>query len=132
MVVLAGQKAKKAVRGAKKLWLMATQAIGKRVRLKPGSLPKVYEWARTIAARRDEALATLKDEGVTIESAFLEHAADGDYLVYYVRTHDLQRSSDAAAKSSDPIDRYHQSFKEETWDERTTLELFVDLSNEGR
>ena len=106
---------------------MPTQVICKRIRLKPGSLPRVYEWARTLTARRDEALATLENEGVTVESAFLERAADGDYLVYYMRAHDLQQASGAAAQSTHPIDQYHQSFKRETWEERTTLELLVDL-----
>ncbi len=69
---------------------MPTQVICKRIRLKPGSLPRVYEWAATLTQRRDEALATLKDQGVVVESAFLERAADGDFLVYYMRADDLE------------------------------------------
>ena len=106
---------------------MSTQVICRRIRLKPGSLDRVYEWARTMVQRREEALATLRDEQVTIESAFLERAADGEYLVYYMRAHDLKRASGAAATSKHSIDEYHQSFKRETWDERVTLELLLDL-----
>jgi hypothetical protein len=80
-----------------------------------------------LAARRDEVLATLQDEGVTVESAFLERTADGDYLIYYMRAADRQRAAGAAAQSTHPIDQYHQSFKRETWEEATTLELLVDL-----
>jgi hypothetical protein len=107
---------------------MVTQVICRRIRLKSGSLDRVREWARTIAERREEALATLRDEGVTLESAFLERAGDGDYLVYYMRAHDLQRASGAAGRSTHPIDMYHQAFKQDTWDDRgVTLEVLVDL-----
>jgi hypothetical protein len=107
---------------------MPTQVICRRIRLKPDSLERVYEWARTLRERRNEALATLRDEEVTIESIFLDKAPDGDYLVYYMRGRDLDRSAGAAAISSHPIDAFHQAFKLETWDTRTTLELLVDLT----
>jgi hypothetical protein len=42
-----------------------------RVRLKPGSLSRVRAWAAEPTARREEVLATLRDEGVVVESAFL-------------------------------------------------------------
>jgi hypothetical protein len=42
-----------------------------RVRLKPGSLSRVRAWAAELTARREEVLATLRDEGVVVESAFL-------------------------------------------------------------
>jgi hypothetical protein len=80
-----------------------------------------------LAAQRDEVLATLQDEGVTVESAFLERAADGDYLIYYMRAADRQRAAGAAALSAHPIDQYHQSFKREAWEGPTTLELLVDF-----
>ena len=37
-----------------------------RIKLKPGMVPRVREWARELNARMDEVLATLKDEGVPI------------------------------------------------------------------
>jgi hypothetical protein len=49
-----------------------------KVRLRPGSLPRVEAWAAELNARRDEVLATLRDEGVVVESVFL----DGEALVY--------------------------------------------------
>ena len=52
-----------------------------RVRLEPGSLPRVREWAAELNARRDEVMATLRDEGVRIESVFLE----GETLVYFLK-----------------------------------------------
>ena len=51
-----------------------------RVRLREGSLPRVRAWAAELNARRDEVLATLSDEGIAVESVFL----DGEELVYYL------------------------------------------------
>jgi hypothetical protein len=100
-----------------------------RIRLKPESLAKVREWARVMSERREEALATLRDEGVLVESAFLDRASDGDYLVYYMRARSLAAAKAAVAVSTHDIDRYHQEFKRETWDVRTSLELLVDLES---
>ena len=40
------------------------------IKLKPDSDEKVEEWRETVSSRLDEAIATLKDEGVEIESWF--------------------------------------------------------------
>jgi uncharacterized protein DUF6176 len=111
--------------------MSATQVICKRIKLKPGSLALVREWAQTLNHdRRDEALATLRDEGVTVESAFLDHAEDGDYLVAYMRSPNLDQAVGAAATSRHSIDAYHQEFKKATWESRRVLETLVDLAIE--
>lgn len=99
-----------------------------RVRLRPGSLERVREWAAELNSRRDEVLATLRDEGVRIESVFL----DGETLVYYMRADDLEHARAVYARSEHAIDAYHQGFKDETFDEQTALELLVDFENLGR
>lgn len=104
-----------------------TQVNCSRIRIKPGSLDAVREWARTIWARRTEAVATLVDERVQCESVFLEHASDGDFLVYYMRGENLGASHDVAKSSRHAIDEYHQQFMREHTEHRTQLELLVDL-----
>ena len=96
-----------------------------RVQLKPGSLGRVREWAAELNARRDEVLATLRDEGVRIESVFL----DGDTLVYYMRADSLERAREVYARSTHAIDAYHQRFKDETFDAQHALELLIDFEN---
>jgi L-rhamnose mutarotase len=96
-----------------------------RVRLKEGSLERVREWARELNARRDEVLATLRDEGVRVESVFL----DGDTLVYYMRADSLEQAREVYAHSTHAIDAYHQQFKDETFDGQTSLELLIDFEN---
>ena len=90
-----------------------------RVRLEPGSLPRVREWAAELNARRDEVLATLRDEGVRVESVFL----DGETLVYYLRADNVATAREVYAGSHYAIDAYHQRFKDETFAEQTQLEL---------
>jgi hypothetical protein len=96
-----------------------------RVRLEPGSLPRVREWAAELNARRDEVLATLRDEGVRVESVFL----DGETLVYYLRADSIATAREVYAGSQQAIDAYHQRFKDKTFAERTQLELLVDFEN---
>ena len=96
-----------------------------RVRLKPGSLPRVREWAAELNARRGEVLATLRDEGVRIESVFLE----GETLVYFLKADSIERAREVYARSTHTIDAYHRRFKEETFAEETQLELLIDFEN---
>ena len=96
-----------------------------RVRLEPGSLPRVREWAAELNGRRDEVLATLQDERVRIESVFL----DGETLVYYLKADSVDQARDVYARSEHAIDAYHQRFKDETFAERTQLEVLVDFEN---
>ena len=100
-----------------------------KIQLKPGCLDRVREWAAEINSRSDEALATLHDEGVFIESAFLDSTSDGDFLIYYMRAENFERAHEVSSRSQHPIDAYHQKFKEECWAERSHLEALIDLTN---
>jgi hypothetical protein len=53
---------------------METQCV--KIHLKPGSVERVHEWAAELNRRQDEALATLRDEGVCLESVFLYAAGE--------------------------------------------------------
>lgn len=101
-----------------------------RAKIKPGSIDTVREWARTINKRRDEALATLRDESIYIESVFLETAQDGDFLIYYLRGPDLARSDKVAAESKHPIDAYHYAFMRQHLEKGSSLEVLLDLQAE--
>ncbi len=99
-----------------------------KVRLKPGLSPRVREWAAVINARRDEALATLEDESVVLESFFLDSSEAGDYLIGYIRAGSLAQAADAAEHSTFDVDAYHRAFQGDTWETGERLELLVDLS----
>lgn len=99
-----------------------------KVRLKSGSLDRVREWARTLnETRRGEALATLRDETVVLEAAFLDHTAEGDFLVYVMTAESFEQSKHAAMHSVHSIDEYHRQFKREVWEQIQELESLVHL-----
>lgn len=100
-----------------------------KIKLKPDSIEKVREWAKILNERRDEAIATLRDESVIFESIFLDQTDEGDFLIYVMKAESFEKAREAVQKSTHEIDAYHQNFKRETWAERKQLELLVDLEN---
>ena len=103
-----------------------TQCV--KIHLKPNSLDRVREWARTLnKSRRAEALATLADESVVLEAVFLDCTAEGDFLIYIMKAESFEKAKQAAEKSQHEIDAYHRAFKRDTWGTRSQLELLVDL-----
>ena len=106
---------------------MKTKCV--KIQLKPGCLERVREWAAEVNNRSDEALATLRDEGVFIESAFLDSTTDGDFLIYYMRGTNFERAQEASSQSQHPIDAYHKQFKQDCWSERRHLEALINLTN---
>ena len=102
------------------------------IKLKKDSGDRVSEWARTINARKDEAMATLRDEGVEVESWFLCSMNGDDYLLCYMRSKNMERARQVANESLCEIDAYHRQFKRNAWvrGSVTELQLLVDLSRE--
>jgi hypothetical protein len=98
-----------------------------RMRLKPGSLPRVREWAAELTRRRAEVMATLRDETTRVETVFLESTAEGDFLVYYMRVDDAAADRKAFEQSTHAIDAYHRAVMQEIVESRQTLELLVDF-----
>lgn len=102
-----------------------------KVRLKPGSVGRVREWAAELNSRSDEVLATLRDEGVVVESVFLDSDEQGDFLIYYMKAASMETASQVARHSLHAIDAYHEQFKQEVWESREQLELLIDFQNLG-
>ncbi len=50
-----------------------------KIKLKPNSLEKVREWAKTLNERKDKVIETLRDESVILESVFLDQNSEGDF-----------------------------------------------------
>lgn len=77
------------------------------IKLKPNVKEDVEDWSNTIKARRDEALQTLRDEGVAVESWFQVEIEGAPYLLWYMRADSIERVWEVAAKSDHEIDAYH-------------------------
>jgi hypothetical protein len=100
-----------------------------KVRLRPGSIERVHEWAGELHRRSDEVLETLRDEGVLVEAAFLDRTPEGDYLIYFMKARSLEAAQQAGRRSTHAIDRYHQRFKADAWESVEVLEPQIDFEN---
>ena len=100
-----------------------------KVRLKPGSIDRVRAWAAELNRRGDDVLATLRDERVVVESAFLDQTSEGDFLIYYMKARSLEEARQVAKRSQHQIDAFHDEFKRDTWDSQEPLELLIDFEN---
>ena len=105
------------------------ETICTRITLRPDSVGRIREWAVELRSREREVLATLEDEGVLVESAFLDHGPRGDFLIYYMKARSLEVARATARASLHPIDAYHQRVKRETWESTLDLELLVDFTD---
>jgi Family of unknown function (DUF6176) len=101
--------------------------VARIIELKPNSLDRVEEWATTLNKCADEALATLQDEGVKLESWFHLSLDDKDYLLCYMRAESIQKAHQVVRFSPHAIDAYHQQFKKDTWGAGKSARLLVDL-----
>jgi Family of unknown function (DUF6176) len=71
-----------------------------KIRLKPNSIEKVREWARVLSERKAEAIETLRDESVILESVFLDQTDEGAFLIYLMKAESFARAREAAQKST--------------------------------
>jgi butyrate kinase len=68
---------------------------------------------REVQRREDEAVETLRDEGVYTESAFLEHTDRGTFLVSYMEAEDMRQVQQSFEQSDHPIDDEHKAVMRE-------------------
>lgn len=101
-------------------------------RVNPGHLDELRKWLQTAnGSRRSEALATLLDEGVRHEQAYLLTGADGPVLMYVMEVEDVNRAQTAAARSIHPIDAEHRRVMTRALGDDVDSELVLDLRDEA-
>src|SRR5690606_42091262 len=66
----------------KNIKIMAVGAL--LIQLKPFHMQQVHDWQRTLKARQDEVIETLKAEQVHVESWFYLPLHGQDYLIAYM------------------------------------------------
>ena len=77
-------------------------------RIEPGKTERLEAWAREVRDRESEAVETLRNEGTHSETAFVEHADDGDSLVYRMKAEDVDAAYEAHEESSHDVDEEHE------------------------
>jgi len=103
------------------------KTIGVKIKLKKDALIEVKAWALELNNRIKEAMETLRDEGVYLETVFLDRADDADYLIYFMKVLDVEKAGEIAQKSKHAIDTFHQQFKKNCWVSSHPLELLIDF-----
>lgn len=98
------------------------------IKLKSNSLSKVDAWKKELQGRKEEAIETLKAEGVYVESWFHIELDGQDYLLAYMRANDITHAQEVAKTSIFDIDKVHQKFKE-NWEKGYSAKLLSDLEN---
>jgi hypothetical protein len=97
-------------------------------RVNPGRADQLREWlAEVNGPRREEALATLVDEGCSHEQVFLIEGPEGPLVVYVMEVDDIEASEEAARSSGYQIDADHKRVMEETVGDPLPSELLLDL-----
>jgi hypothetical protein len=101
------------------------------IELKPGNAQTVDSWADFVESHRLAAEQTLLAEGVKIESWFAVTLGGKDYLLCYMRAESIDKAHRVAARSENPVDKYHHEFKQNAWVRggHVTCRLLVDLQS---
>jgi 3'-phosphoadenosine 5'-phosphosulfate sulfotransferase (PAPS reductase)/FAD synthetase len=98
------------------------------IELKKNALANVDAWQSEINARKQEAIETLKAEGVYVESWFYVQLDEKDYLIAYMRADDIAQAQKIGKDSQFAIDQVHKAFKQ-NWIKVIPSKLLVDLEN---
>ena len=104
-----------------------TDTVIVKQRVKEGQIDRLRAWMAEVRDRRDEAEATLREEGMVTESAFLEHTDDGPHLVYYMEAEDIDRVWGQYADSDHDIDREHEQVMAEVLEDGRDVGEFEPL-----
>lgn len=99
-----------------------------KTKLKDDAINDVRSWFRNIQSRESEALETLENEGVFIESAFLDKQGDDYYLIYYMKATDIDYAYGVFSRSTLSIDTYYKSCWKKYCEGRVVLEEVLDLN----
>lgn len=96
-------------------------------KIKPQSLNKVTEWILYFNTYREEITKLLKDEGIWVESAFIEKADTENFIYYYLKAEDINTATAIFLNSKNPHDLFHKNFMAENLEFNAKLELLIDM-----
>ncbi|HEY0030228.1 MAG TPA: DUF6176 family protein [Bacteroidia bacterium] len=100
-----------------------------KIKIKEGMLSRVYEWKEFLNSNKEEVIESLRQEGVFLETVFLDKQGEDNYLIYYMRFRDEEKAKAAFSQSKLNVDKYHAQFKQEVFVGKQELELLIDFIN---
>ncbi|HSW85891.1 MAG TPA: DUF6176 family protein [Rhabdochlamydiaceae bacterium] len=105
----------------------SNQVLCGRIKIKEGALKEVHHWFNTLSERKEELIEAFTQEGVWLESVFLEHTQNGDYLIYYTRQDDLEKVYAIIALLELPVRLFHVECWKKYCEECIVLKPLFDL-----
>lgn len=98
-----------------------------KTKLKKELIDEIRIWFQTLNDRKDEILTTLENEGVFVESAFLDRQGNDLYLIYYLKAEDISRVYEVFKASTLAIDNYYKECWQKYCEGREVLEELLDI-----
>lgn len=98
-----------------------------KTKLKKELIEEVRQWFQTLKERMNETLESLENEGVFVESAFIDNQGEDLYLIYYMKAEDISRAYAVFANSNLAIDDYHKKCWKKLCEGRVVLEELLDI-----
>lgn len=96
-------------------------------KFKPNTKQIWLDWSEELKRRKEEVIATLKNEGVVSESCFLSE--DGEYVYYFMEAEDFEKAKNAVLINSHPIDVDHKKARENSLELVAKLECLFHFEN---
>ncbi|WP_338049593.1 DUF6176 family protein [Parachlamydia acanthamoebae] len=90
-------------------------------------MEEVRLWFQTLKEKMNETLESLENEGVFVESAFLDQQGNDLYLIYYMKAEDITRAYEVFTKSNLAIDHYYKNCWKTYCEGCEVLEELLDI-----
>ncbi|MES2344882.1 MAG: DUF6176 family protein [Chlamydiota bacterium] len=98
-----------------------SQVICTSSKIKEGCFEDVRGWLKQLQDRKEETLESFKNEGVLLESAFLQEHHGQYYLIYYMKAEDVDQAMAVFRASSLEIDGFHRQCWEQFTEQHQVL-----------
>ena len=98
------------------------------IKLKLDHAEDLKEWGKTLVSRRDEALQSLRDEGVALESWFQIEIGGEHYLLWFMHAESIAKAREVFMNSKHEIDAYHLEKMLKMAESQIEAVSIVDLS----
>lgn len=98
-----------------------------KLKFKPGAKQIWLDWSEELKRRKDEVIATLKNEGVVSESCFISE--DGESVYYFMEAEDFEKVKQAVTENPHPIDSDHKKARESSLELSARLECLFHFES---
>ena len=96
-------------------------------KFKPEAKQIWLDWSEELKRRKEEVIATLKNEGVVSESCFISDT--GEEVYYFMEAEDFEKAKNAVLENPHPIDADHKKARESSLEFVAKLDCLFHFGN---